>query len=168
MKMKINIACILYNGHALKRIFEMLLTFSWPRSVRWRLRLKKPPLLQVDAVNLTLSRCCLYLIQVYDSCCWGSWSDLSIWLWISATTCQLRQVLLIVIAPIKIKVDGYFTLSTCENNDSDVFWVVNWITFVVASCTRRFCKLDHTCKYCHSPANFVATSQCSYNLLAIF
>ena len=61
--MKINIACILYNGHALKRIFEMLLTFSWPMSVRRRLGLKKPPLLQVDAVNLTLSRRCLYLIQ---------------------------------------------------------------------------------------------------------
>ena len=27
------------------------------------------PLLQVDAVNLTLSRRCLYLIRVYDSCC---------------------------------------------------------------------------------------------------
>ena len=30
-------------------------------------------------------------------------------------------LLLIVIASIKIKVDGYFTLSICENNDSDVF-----------------------------------------------
>ena len=41
----------------------MLLTFSWPMSMRQRLGLKKPPLLQVDAVNLTLSRRCLYLIQ---------------------------------------------------------------------------------------------------------
>ena len=42
-----------------------------------RLGLKKPPLLQVNAVNLTLSHRCLYLIQVYDSCCWGLWSDSS-------------------------------------------------------------------------------------------
>ena len=37
--MKINIACILYDGHTLKRIYEMLLTFSWPISVRQRFKL---------------------------------------------------------------------------------------------------------------------------------
>ena len=35
-----------------------------------------------------------------------------------------ESLLLIVIAPIKIKVEGYFTLSTtCGNNDLDVFRV---------------------------------------------
>ena len=40
-------------------------------------------------------------------------------------TSQSESLLLIVIAPmtIKIKVEGYFTLSTCGNNDLDVFRV---------------------------------------------
>ena len=39
-------------------------------------------------------------------------------------TSQSESLLLIVIAPIKIKVEGYFTLSTtCGNNDLDVFQV---------------------------------------------
>ena len=35
-------------------------------------------------------------------------------------TSQYKSLLLIVIAPIKIKIDGYFTLSTCENHDNDL------------------------------------------------
>ena len=38
-------------------------------------------------------------------------------------TSQFESLLLIVIALIKIKVEGYFTLSTCGNNDLDVFRV---------------------------------------------
>ena len=38
-------------------------------------------------------------------------------------TSQSKSLLLIVIAPIKIKVEGYFTLSTCGNKDLDVFRV---------------------------------------------
>ena len=35
-------------------------------------------------------------------------------------TSESESLLLIVIAPIKIKIDGYFTLSTCENHDNDL------------------------------------------------
>ena len=87
-------------------------------------------------------------------------------------TSQSESLLLIVIAPIKIKVEGYFTLSTCGNNDLGcVLSLSRELNYICSSLMYNLKKVLQSRPHLQVlsfPCKFAATSQCSYNLLAIF